>query len=382
MAYDEFTFGDGDPASVTDRMLADYAARQPGWLDLPGDPIGAMFRAVALQIDVLRDLVADTFDAAFSNYGRTVIGVPAPAEAKATMSMTVLFADPFGRTLREGLAVVYVTDEGTELEFATVAQVSVPTGQSSVTLTVAAAHPGSDYNGVPVGAELQILDDVAGITAVTAATVSAGGTDAEDEDAYRDLLADALGTLHLAVSNEHDAAVLARTVPGVHRAYAEEAGDMEVVIYALDETGAQVGAEVREAMLAYLGAPERRTVNVLLSSGPVTYTPVVVEFTARAMPGFTPSQVEQVAEQAVRDVLDPSVFSGGRAQPPEWRGDNVVRYLDVANAIGRVPGVDSLQTLTLNGAAEDVQLAGSAPLPASFTREVDPSSVAGTVVAP
>ena len=62
-----------------------------------------------------------------------------------------------------------------------------------------------------------------------------------------------------------------------------------------------------------------------------------------------------------------------------WTGENTVRYLEAARVAGSAAGVAFISSLTINGAAADFVLPGVAPLPASPTDLLDPSTCTGTV---
>jgi uncharacterized phage protein gp47/JayE len=369
VAYVSPSFGDGDPTTVVDRMLAAYQVLQPGWQDLSGDPLGAVLRAVGGEIDVLRALISDAEAGVFATFGRTVIQVPSAVETKATVQATVTFSDSAGHTFPAGTDVTWTDPtSGQVLEFRSLVDVPVPAGATSASVTFEAAFPGSAYNSVPTGSVLLLSDVVAGVSAITTSVPSTGGTDPETDDAYRDILTDDLKTLRLSVLNAFDAAILARNVPGVHRAFALDGWNpvtntvgtdtTDVGIAMVNAAGADVPTSVKDAAVAYLNDETRRGLNVTMRAGSPTYTAVNIVFTAVADYGYDPVAVQASAVQAVRDFIDPANFSGGLRQPPEWQGDKVIRRLDVAGVIARVPGMGSLTTLTLNGSATvDITLA-------------------------
>lgn len=391
--YEDPVLPDDDPSedAFVAGVLTDFGAEVPTWEASSGDPVVPVLTVGGRMVHELRDLVRTGYKAMFAAFGRTVINLPSSVEAPATLTADIDFGDDTnGHTIAAGTTVTW-TDPATDqlLEFEVVSQVTIGVGVSVAPVTLRALFPGTEFNEVPDGAPLVLTEALAGAVSVTATTAADGGVDPEPVDEYVDKLADELGTLHVAVSNERDAMVLARRVPGVHRAYALDGWDpdtntvdtdianLDVGIVFLDEAGQDVDDEVADAALAYLSSDDVRTVNVELKRGHPTYTDVAVIYAATCDPNFDPDTVKAAADQAVRDLLDPALWSGGRAEPPEWRGDKVVFVFDVVATIGRVPGINQVQSLTLNGGTSNVTLAGRAALPSPF--EVGGSTVTGTV---
>jgi hypothetical protein len=390
VAYEDLQLDDDNPDSVVDRMLDAFAEQVPGWDPVAADPAAAILRAAGAEIDLLRALTVAEAASTFATAGRTLFGVPSLVEARASFPATVTFTDSLGHVIAAGTTVAY-TDPltGDVLEFATDVDTAVAAGVAVATVSFTAVDPGAVYNGVPAGAPVELVDSVDGIASIVVAADSGGGVDPEASDAYLDVLVDDLKTLRLGVANAYDAMILARNVPGVHRAYAVDgwnptAGttgvDMTVGMAFLDPSGAEVDASVSAAAVAYLQDPTRRTVNLQLIAGHPTYTTVAVTFTVLAQTGYSATTVKAAAEQAVRDYLDPAYWSGGRLEPPEWRGDATIYYTDVINVVGAVPGVARVQAVAINGGTANVTLPGVAPLPRSFSAASTPSTVVGTVV--
>lgn len=392
MAFVPLSFGDDpDPDEFIQALFDDFAGRVEGWVPLDGDPVTAFLQEVGRYVHELRVLARDVGAAIFVQAGRTLFGVGSDVATPATLTADVTFSDTNGHTIPAGTQAAYTDPlSGQVYTYATTAQVTIAEGEDTAEVNLQAILPGSDFNVVTSGESLALTDILAGATGVVATSDATGGVDDEAPGDYVDSLAEQLRTLHMAVSNEHDAAILARNVDGVFRAFAIDGwdpgdgtldNDMDVGIVFLDTDGAAVSNGVRDAALEYLTSDDLRTVNVNLLPGAPTYTQITVVFTATSDVGFDPAVVEAAAEQALRDYIDPAYWAGGRAQPPTWTGENVVRYLDVAGVINRVPGISSLLTLTVNGGTSNVTLSGKAPLPKAFDAGVSPSSVSGTVTA-
>ncbi len=70
--------------------------------------------------------------------------------------------------------------------FETLVDSSIPSGETSVTVPVSATEAGSGYNDIDIGEIDVLVTNIAYIDSVTNITVTAGGTDGEDDDTYRD----------------------------------------------------------------------------------------------------------------------------------------------------------------------------------------------------
>jgi hypothetical protein len=102
---------------------------------------------------------------------------------------------------------------------------------------------------------------------------------------------------------------------------------------------------------------------------------VAVATEVTAWPGWDTAAVDAATVAAIADHLNPATYG----QPPlgeerEWVNDPVVRYLEVAEAINRTPGVHYITALTLNGGTADVALPGrvALPEPGAITVDVNP----------
>jgi hypothetical protein len=154
---------------------------------------------------------------------------------------------------------------------------------------------------------------------------------------------------------------------------AESNNERMVAVAAIDENGTAVSVGVKAAVQALLDGA--REVNFVVSTMDPTYTPVDVTFTFKTVAGYNLATVETDAEAAVATYLSPSnwgrdPFSPNPALDSTWNNVPVVRYLEIAQVINNVTGVDYITALTMrygaNGfAAADLTLPGAIPLPTS-----------------
>lgn len=92
-------------------------------------------------------------------------------------------------TIPEGTRVA--TEDG--VVFATTAEATIEKGESTVEVTAQAAEAGAASSGILDGMITKMVDAVPYIESVTNSAITSGGTDAEDDDAYRE-------RIHLAIN--------------------------------------------------------------------------------------------------------------------------------------------------------------------------------------
>lgn len=102
--------------------------------------------------------------------------------ASATMQFSLPEALGFDVTVPAGTRV---TPDG-RLVFALKADVVIPSGQTSANGTILAADAGAEYNGFSPGQIQSLIDPVDYVGSVINTTQTAGGTDEEDDDSYRE----------------------------------------------------------------------------------------------------------------------------------------------------------------------------------------------------
>jgi hypothetical protein len=373
----------------------------PGYIDIPleTDPDRLALDAIAYLMDkipnwephdaslevwliqVLSRIAAETRDVAsavpvsiFRWYGRNLIGLQPTDSASARVTTTWEMVDAQGYTITAGTVAAFRTagDELVAFEVAetfTVSPGQTTTAAGSVVLT--AVDEGAATNGLT--GTLEIVDALAFVKRITATAPSTGGVDAESDDTYLGRLHEELQLLTPRPILPRDFAVLARRTAGVYRAMAIGEynpadntfnNERMVTVVGVTREGTALPTATKAAVRDYLDA--MREVNFVVNVSDPTYTTVNVGAGVRTLPGFITADVLAAVRAEITRVLDPGVWGGGDASPPEWRvSANRVRYTEIAALIDNVPGVDYVETpsLLLNGASADVILAGAAPLP-------------------
>jgi hypothetical protein len=367
---------------VTDRILQALRLRIPGWEPREGQLDVALVEEIGRELALLRALTVDVAAEAFAHAGRTLFGVAQLEGTRAQLDATLTLSSA-GQTAPGGLTVVGRTADGFDVAFRLPAPATAV--GTTVAVTLEAVEVGELANAVPVG-PLQLVQTSLVVVSAQAISVSSGGTDPESTLAYLSRLTDTLSTLHQGFVLAGDAAILARSVAGVHRALGLDGYDpvagtdgnpRTVTVVPVDVDGQPVPAAVASEVVELL--EQRRELNFLVFTDAPTYTPVNVAFTAVAETGADPVTVQAEMHAAGLAFLDPATWGNdGDTDSPTWRPLATVRYLDLARALGSVPGVAYLTSLTINGTAGDLTLPGRAPLPSPATG-MTPSTVSGTV---
>lgn len=152
-----------------------------------------------------------------------------------------------------------------------------------------------------------------------------------------------------------------------------------VTVVAVDEAGAAASGAVKTAIKADLEA--KREWNFVVNMADPTFTPLAFVWAARALPNYDTAQVDADVDAALADFASPAMWGRTRDvesvdENKDWANRDTVRYLEVAEVINRVPGVDYIESLTVNGGTADVKLPGIAPLPTfgSSTGTVNPAA--------
>ena len=359
-----------DPDTIIQEALTSLISGFPGFVPKEAHLEVWLLEVISRMTAETRDMFNRVPESIFRYFGKSLINLApvdgSPAEALTTWTMI----DSTGYTIPSGTRVAYRIT-GDELKvFKTVEDhVVAPGGTSLAGVLVEALDDGTHANGLsPVA--LEIVDSLASVLSVTATTTTANGVDRESDDMYLSRLRDEMRLLTPRFVLASDAAVLARRITGVHRALGIDNYDPTPATFGHEKmmTLAVVGADglalsapIKAEVEAYLES--LRELNFVLHVVDPTYTTINVVFTVAIYAGFDTADVDTRATQAVTDYISPSSWAGGDLNPPVWRAQGVVRYLEVAEVLNRVDGVDYVSSLTLNGSSANVTLTGVAPLP-------------------
>jgi uncharacterized phage protein gp47/JayE len=145
-----------------------------------------------------------------------------------------------------------------------------------------------------------------------------------------------------------------------------------VTVCGVDSNGAPLSSILKDQLVDYLES--KREVNFLVFAIDPTITEVDVSVTVTVAEGADPTATQAAVNAAITAFLDPAIWGGGNAIPPEWNAQPVVSLNALAATILGVFGVGfiavgGLETCLHGGtlASADLTLPGDAPLPSPGT---------------
>jgi hypothetical protein len=382
---------DTSPTDLAEEAY-DYLEEQvDGWLPSPANLEAWLIEALAQLAGELRALTALVPDSIFEFFGESVLGL-APYEAvAATGAVTFHAVDTAGYTIPAGTLVAITPPASTDAyAFQTIAAAPIPAGSTTVDgVSIQAVEAGAESSGIT--GSVVVIDALSFVSSVTLDAPTTGGQDAETTDAYLTRLSDLLTLLSPRPILPADFALLAQeSNPAVARATAIDLYNPGppidsncprcVTVAVAGADGLACSSSVKADVLADLQAA--REVNFLVFVVDATYTLIDVAFQVKVYPGYDPTAVASAVIAALEAWLSPANWGAppyGDTGTSSWLNTNVVRYLEVAEQINRVDGVNYIITLTTRvsgGSMGTVDL--NLPGPAGLTT---PGAITGTGVA-
>ena len=257
-------------------------------------------------------------------------------------------------------------DPGTN-EVQNVAITGTPTG-GTFTLTYSGQTTGAiAYNATAatVQAALVALSNIGpGDVAVTGGPLPGTAVDVEFTGALGGT--NVAGMTHTDSLTGGTAPAVAVTTTTAGAAAGTPTGNERMVCVApLDVAGVGCSAVVRSAVKTYLDG--LREVSFVVNVVTPTFTAINVTYAVKVASGYDSATVVAACTAALTAFLSPASWAGGSDSPPVWTFEDKVRYLAVSNVIAQVPGVQYVDSLTVNAGTSDVTLSGAAPLPAVGT---------------
>jgi len=372
-----------DPDTITDAALDALAERVENFNPREAHLEVQLLEVVSRINAETRLLGQSVPDSIWKAFGTTLVRVLPVSDAHATTVSTWTMIDSAGYTLEDGTTVAFRVAGDALVPFQVVGDHVVSPGLTTATdVPLRAVESGAAGNGYGPGA-LELVDALAYVQEVRATRAASGGVDAETDEEYFGRLRDEMTLLTPRFVLARDAAVLARRIPGVHRALGVDNynpltqtfnNEKMITLAVADEQGLALSSEKRAEIAQYLNS--MREINFIIHVVSPSYTPINVTFTVVAQAGFELASLAERVRTAVAAYLNPATWAGGDRNPPEWRSeDSVVRYLEVAQVVNNTDGVNYVKTLTVNGGTTDVPLAGVAALPTIGTLTGTASSV-------
>jgi hypothetical protein len=381
-----------DPEDILDDAYSHLQAVIPGWVPADGNLDVWLLQSISAIAAESRDVASDVPRSIFRWFGANLVKLPPVDASAATSQTTWTLIDNLGHTIPAGTLVGIPDATGEIIPFETREDVVVYPGTSATAagaVGITAVTPGTESTNLGTGGSvIQLLDPLDFVNTVTLTATTSGGVDAESDEDYLNRLAAQLQLLSPRPILPNDFAVFARNVSGVWRAtsidgYNPNTGTFNnprtITIAAVDENGNAVSTAVKNAIDADLQA--RREVNFLVFVTDPTYTTIAVTYRVQALSSYTIALVKSEVDASLAGYLNPGTWGIAEGDSRSWISRNIVRYLEIAQVINDVRGVDYIVSLTIGvqgGAMStaDVTLTGVAPLPrvGTLNGTVDPAA--------
>ncbi len=192
----EITFADADESTVKEAVISAYE-EIAGRTLADGDPIRLFLLSIANMLVLQRNLINFTGRMNLLAYAEgeyldhlgellDVIRLPSAA-AETTLTFT-LSTDSEGAVIPAGTRVT-TSDE--RAYFATTESLSIPAGTVTGTAPAVCTESGTAGNGIAIGSLVKLVDPLPYVDAVKNITVTAGGSDEESDESYRERIREA-----------------------------------------------------------------------------------------------------------------------------------------------------------------------------------------------
>lgn len=363
-----------DPGVLAQEAFDYLATRIVGWLPSEGNLDVWMLEAIAQMAAELRDVASAVPVSIFRHFGQTLIGLPPINGVAAQFTTQWNMRDALGHTIPAGTKVIVRDTSGTAYGYTVLSTVNViapATATAAGGVTLVADDLGAGLTGyTPPDSAISLVDNLEFVSLITGASIIAGGVDAETDDAYLSRLSAELKLLTPRPILPNDFAVLSLLNPSVGRALAIDGYNPAdttfnnarmVAVAVTDAAGAVVSAGVKTAVGVLLAS--YREVTFIVNVIDPTYNTITVVATVKAIAGFDLVDVDTRVTAAINEFLSPANWglplSG---DTPNWVQSQTVRYLDMANVIKEVEGVNYIVSMTINAGVVDIALTGVAPL--------------------
>jgi hypothetical protein len=283
----------------------------------------------------------------------------APAFATATITL----GDTLGHTIPGGTRLYLPLADGSAVTFLVEPpNVTVAPGDDTAVLNLVSSEYTDRANGMPILSTLVPADPLPFIERVQLASTVVDGRSAESDAEWRDRGVARLSRLSdaLVVPRHFEAAALER--PEVGRALALDNYDPtvgpspgdnpgHVTVAVLGDDGTALSSPAKAAIDTAL--EERAAAMLQVHVIDISIQAITTVSTVVALPGFDHATVETAVEDAVDQYFDPLTWTYGQT----------IYHNEMVSLIDRVPGVDRVVTVTVDGSSGDVALTNASTVP-------------------
>lgn len=257
-----------------------------------------------------------------------------------------------GTTIEEG--TVFCTEGTTDVEsveFATTEEATIPE-QGTVDIPVASVLTGATYNVTRNTVTLQKQPNE-NITSVTNENPIRGGTDEEDDDAYRERILEKLRSAEVSfVGCDADYVRWAKEVSGVGSAVVEPEwkGPGTVKVVVADPDGSAVGEETLKAVENYIVSPKDRLKRLAPIGASVTIS------TVQDMTMKYRAVIELESNYSVDNVKE-AFLSALKTYYRTAKDNEEIRYTVVSALLSNTAGVIDFSGLKINSGTDNIAVA-------------------------
>ena len=215
--------------------------------------------------------------------------------------------------------------------------------QGGVTVSAVCTEAGTIGN-VPTGTIVLMAEPVEGVTSVTNPEPFTGGTDIEDDDAFRERILDAR-RLPITSGNKHHYRYWAMEVPGVGDAkvFPTWNGPGTVKVIIIDANKRAASPELIAAVAEHI--EESRPIGAAVTVDTATEKQIDITADVTLTDGYTIQQVQQSYREAVVDFFNEIAFV-----------EDYVSYAQLGRILLQIPGVMDYANLLINGSVNNVML--------------------------
>lgn len=290
-------------------------------------------------------------------------GVDKDYGAPAFATATIILGDTLGHTIPGGTRLYLPLADGSAVTFLVEPpNVVIAPGDDTGTLNLVSSEFTDRANGMPVLSTLVPADPLPFIERVRLATPVADGRSPESDAEWRDRGVARLSRLSdaLVVPRHFEAAALER--PEVGRALALDNYDPAVGPAPGDNPGHVTVAVLADDGTA-LSGPAKTAIDTALEERAagmlevhvidISIQAITTVATVVALPGFDTATVQDAVEEAVAAYF----------LPLTWTFGQTIYHNEMVSLLDRVPGVDRVVTVTVNGSGGDVALTDASTVP-------------------
>ncbi|WP_156759566.1 baseplate J/gp47 family protein [Microbacterium karelineae] len=369
-----------DEGTIIREILTGLSEKIPGWVPSEGAPEVALAEEVGYQLAVVNRAAVAAIDHAAAGIA-AAFGFEPVDGIKAVLPQVTLTAQlppsagtapfdravtvPAGFTVTVGQQPFLVPEQITLVASFTEVTSGDFTGywRGDISVDFLALDVGDEWNTGELGEKATIQTVSPIIVTATLTAPATGGVGAETLPAFLTRFTAWLATLKPGGVRAEDLARFAATVEGTQRALALDRydpndpgtpADRTVTIIPVTATGADLDSFARDRLLAELEGI--REVGFVFNLIDPNRTAVAVDVTVTVATGHEATAVQAAVDAAITDALSPAVWGTADGDPATWVEADTLRTLDVAVVVATVPGVASIDGITLDGGAADIAL--------------------------